>query len=126
MPDWIRTQYDQVHSLFAQLTDISGGLDIPPGTSVQFTGVNSLQPWPTAPGQVVPTLPPIGGLAQVVRPGATPDDPNRGFVRYDLSTSDMANAGLFRCQWVLTPPNSVQQQSFPEDGYMTLLILSRA
>jgi len=109
---WVRTQYGQGHSLFAQLTDSSGPFNIQPNTTVVLSGK-----------LIGETTPSIGGNAVVVRAGAEADDPSRGFVRYDLSTADMAVPGIFYCQWVLTPGGSSQSQPFPEDGYDTLLIL---
>ncbi len=112
MSDWVRTQGDRVHSLEARFTDSNGGLDITPNSVVTFSGklVGAL-------------LPSIGGAGVAVRPGAQPDDPNRGLVRYDLSTADVVSPGLYYCQWQLVQPGSTQVQSFPEDGIMTLIIL---
>ena len=117
MADWIRTQNNQQHSLFAQLTDANGPLDIPPGTTVTFHGTDTFDIHLSS----APIT--IGGNAVAVRPGAAPDDPNRGAVRYDLSTLDVAFPGLFYCQWTLTPPSSLTTQSFPEDGRMILIVL---
>lgn len=112
MADWVRTSGDQVHSLYAQLTDSTGALDIPPNTQAFFVG-----------RLLGATEQSIGGTAQVVRSGAQPDDPNRGFVRYDLSTSDVATSGIYYCKFKLIPPGSTQTQSFPEDSSMILLLL---
>ena len=116
MPDWIRTQANQLHSLYAQLTDVNGPIDIPPGTVVAFHGTYTMSQENNLASFT------IGGNAIAVRPGAEPDDPNRGSVRYDLSSSDVAQPGLFYCQWQLTPP-AATPQSFPEDGRMTLMII---
>lgn len=117
MADWIRTQGNQQHSLFAQLTDANGPLDIPPGTTVAFHGTHTQDPNNYS-GPAT-----VGGNAVAVRPGAALDDPNRGAVRYDLSTQDVSTPGLFYCQWTLTPPSSLISQSFPEDGRMVLIVL---
>jgi hypothetical protein len=114
--DWIRSQNSQLHSLYAQLSDDSGPLDIPPGTTVLFVG---LPAYPSLLGQM---LEPIEGGGVVVRAGATPDDPNRGFVRYDLSTTDVGTPGVWKCKWWLTPPGQSSAQAFPEDGVMWLEI----
>lgn len=113
MADWVRTQGNRVHSIFAQLMDASGGLDIPHGTVVELHG----RKWDE-------TTVSIGGTGLAVKPGADPGDSQRGFVRYDLSTTDMARPGLFYCKWRLFPPGSSEYQSFPEDDPMTLLIQS--
>lgn len=83
---------------------------------VSFVAQNGLQPF------TGPALPTIGGAGVVVRPGATIDDPNRGVVRYDLSTSDVANAGLFFGQFLFQPPGSSFSIPTPEGGRMTLLV----
>lgn len=111
--DWVRTAGNRVHSIFAQLTDASGGLDIPPGTIVQLYG----RRWNEAENS-------IGGQAVATKPGAEPNDAQRGFVRYDLSTTDVARPGMYYCKWRLYPPGSSEYQSFPEDDPMTLLIQS--
>ncbi len=124
MADIIRRQYDQIHSVYSQLSDASGPLDIPVGTIVSFTGhmLGAHSKLVTA-GIVEPT---IGGNGVVVRAGATTDDPNRGFVRYDLSTEDVATPGIYYCHWILQPPNTSQVQSFPEDSALTMIILASA
>lgn len=117
MADWIRTSQDQVHPLYSQLTDVmdtsgNDGLDILPGTTVSFIG-----------RLLGANGPSIGGPAVPVRPGAQPDDPDRGLVRYDFNTNDVTIPGIYYCQWKLTPPGSSQTQTFPEDGQMILLLL---
>jgi hypothetical protein len=111
--DWVRTQGNRVHSIFAQLTDANGGLDIPPGTIVQLFG----RRWDEAAFS-------IGGVGLAVSPGAEPNDSQRGFVKYDLSTADMERPGMYYCKWRLYPPGSSEYQSFPEDDPMILLIQS--
>lgn len=112
MTDFIRTQGDRVHSISAQLSDASGGLDVPHGTTVSFSGHL------LGHREIV-----IGGNGVIVRADAEDDDPNRGFVRYDLSTDDVLHPGIYYCKWRLVPPGSTQTQSFPEDARMTLLVL---
>lgn len=112
MADWVRTQGDQVHSVFAQLTDQNGPLNIPAGTVVTFEG------------RLLGTeFSSIGGTGVVLSPDAPPEDPDLGRVRYDLSTSDVAVPGIYYCKWKLVPPSSTQVQSFPEDGSMTLVLV---
>lgn len=111
MADWTRSQGSQIHSIKATLSDSNGPLDIPPGTTVLFQGRRL--------GEETPV---ISGQGIVVRPGAMPDDPNRGSVRYDLTSSDSEQIGIFYCRWTLTPPYSSISQSFPEDYRMVLLI----
>lgn len=113
--DYIRTQGGRLHSLVAQLSDTGGPLDIPIGTQATFGG--HLLGDPTTR---------IGGTAVIIRAGAEPDDPNRGLVRYDLSTQDVAIAGMFYCQWTLTPPGSTLSSPFPEDGAEILVVLAAA
>ncbi len=115
MADWIRSQFDTVHALEAQLSDANGPLDIPPGVTASFVGVSTFQS--------TTSVTKIGGHAVIVRPGATYDDPNRGYIRYDLTSTDMALPGIYFCQWKLHPPYSTQIQSFPEDSYLVLVIL---
>lgn len=112
MADWVRIQGGNLHSLSAQLSDANGPLNIPLGTTVSFAG--------RLIGNIVAT---IGGAAQVTRAGAEIDDPNRGFIHYDLSTADVSTPGIFNCLWYIVPPNSSQIQPFPEDSYMVLIIL---
>lgn len=112
MPDWVRTQDGSSHSLEAQLADINGPLDLPPGTTLTFAG-----------RLLGANGPSIGGAGVVVRAGAQPDDPNRGFVRYDLSDSDVINTGIFYCLWYILLPNTTKSQPFPEDGPMVLLVM---
>jgi len=114
--DWIRSQGSQLHSLFSQLSDESGPLDIPPGTTVSFVGIPAYR----AISGLVP--PSIQGGGVVVRAGATADDPNRGYVRYDMTTSDVATPGVWKCKWYLTPPGQSSVQAFPEDSEMFLWV----
>src|SRR5579871_321579 len=101
MADWIITQDAALQPLFAQLSDSAGPIDLPYGTQVTFVGIPMYQGQPdgTSAG-----LPNIGGGASVVREGAQPDDPNRGFVRYDLSDADIANVAQYRVVWLVLPP----------------------
>jgi len=122
LADWIRTEGSRTHSLFAQLSDSNGLLDLPMGTTVSFVGVPQYTPQPTTPGQIVTPLPNIGGGGVVERPGATLDDPNRGFVRYDLTDADVSNQAVYRCTWYVTTPGQTNSQAFPEDGNMLLWI----
>lgn len=123
MVDYIRAQGSQIHSIFATLTDANGNLDLPYDTVVTFVGVPFYQPQPTSPGQTVTPIPQIGGSAVVLRPGATPDDPYRGVVRYDLSSGDVAQPGMYRPLWFVTPPGQATAQAFPEDATQTLWIM---
>lgn len=115
MPDYVRSQGAQLHSLVAQLSDNQGPLDIPPGTTVIFGGHMLSTPEVR-----------IGGQGVVIRAGAERDDPNRGLVRYDLASADVATPGFFYCQWKLTPPNSTTYALFPEDSAEVLLVLPAA
>src|SRR5215471_21231877 len=122
MADWIRTEQGRIHSLFAQLNDANGPLDLPMGTTVSFIGRPCYNPEPMDPGQTVVPLATIGGGAVVERPGATMDDPNRGFVRYDLSDADVAAQAVYRCLWYVLLPGQTNAQPFPEDSDMFLWV----
>ena len=119
MADWIITRAATLQPLFAQLSDAGGPLDLQPGTQVSFLGTPLFQGQPDGSLAGIPT---IGGGAVVVRPGATPDDPNRGFVRYDLSSGDIANVAQYKCVWLVLPPGQVTPQAFPQDGNMYLYV----
>lgn len=112
MADFVRTATDQVHSFTAVLTDSNGPLDISPGSSVTFIG-----------RLLGATTPSIQATGVIVQAGAPIGNVNRGLVRYDPSTADVAVPGIYYVKWRLTPPGSSFYQSFPEDGEQVLILL---
>lgn len=114
MPDYVRKVGSIDHSFAATLSDASGPVDLPVGTTV------SMVAW--LPG--AEATPRINRPGVVLKPGAPVGDPLRGSVRMDPQAVDMAVPGAYRTQWVIQVPGQPTPQPFPEDGYMTLVLLT--
>jgi hypothetical protein len=112
--DYVRTAGDTVHTFSAQLTDANGPIQIIPGSTATIEA--------RLLGGLTPT---IAAPAVILEAGAPVGDANRGVVYYNVQPSDVATPGIDLVKWRINPagagPSTVQ--SFPEDGYMWLVLL---
>lgn len=114
MADFVRTAGDLAHPFTSTLSDNNGPVDLPPGTTVIFTS-----------RLLAATTLTTNASAVVVSPGAPVGNVNRGVVRYDPVSQDVAVPGLYYIKWKVNTPDQPAgyNQSYPEGGYETLVLI---
>jgi hypothetical protein len=112
MASYVLKQGAISQSILALLTDKNGPVDLPVGTSV--TMVARIKG---------ATTPKINAGASIIEPGAAIGNPNRGKVRYDPNATDLNTPGIYEVEWNVVLPTGPVPQTFPDDGYMIMLVL---